>query len=152
MNTEQRKTLVESLISDPAKFHQRTQQSHLNATLQERDPFNSETYYTSINPREITAVFMAGEKNTPHERAFDLFLPRDIKSGVYPLNSLNQLIQIALSEFFPHHSFNLAYEGLMDLSVNADKREYSGSFNVKFFDDQHQPFASEGTFSFVLEN
>lgn len=39
----------------------------------------------------------------------------------------------------------------MDLVVNADKQDYSGTFNVRFKDKENREFISEAKFAFSVE-
>ncbi|VVP20140.1 hypothetical protein PS862_03810 [Pseudomonas fluorescens] len=152
MDIQQRRSLVDSCINDETKFRRCCQKNYLSATVQDRDTFNSEEFYVSVGSREIVAIFKAGEKNTPQDRAFDMYLPRSIESGTYPLNSPDQLIQIALTENFPAYTSYWAFKGVMYLSVSADKQKYSGTFDIHFKDKQNFEFASQGTFSFSTKH
>ena len=145
MDIQQRRSRVDSRIKVEMKFRQCCQKNCLNATIQDRNDFNSEEFYTSVGSREILAIFKAGEKNTPEDRAFDIYLPRNIETGTYPLNSQGQLIEIALTENFPSYTSYWAFEGEMNLIVNDNKQDYSGTFNVNFKDKQHRVFVSKAS-------
>ncbi|WCM52393.1 hypothetical protein OH720_05075 [Pseudomonas sp. WJP1] len=151
MDIQQRRSRVDSRINVELKFRQCCQKNCLSATIQDRNDFNSEEFYTSVGSREILAVFKAGEKNTPEDRAFDIYLPRHIETGTYKLNSPDQLIEIALTENFPSYTSYWAFEGEMDLTVNANKQDYCGTFHVSFKDKDQREFVSEGKFAFSLE-
>ncbi|ANJ58070.1 hypothetical protein PMA3_24045 [Pseudomonas silesiensis] len=152
MNIQLRRSLVDQCINDERAFHRCCQKNYLSATVQDRGPFDSEEFYSSVGSREILAIFKAGEKYTPEDRALDIYLPKNIETGTYPLNSPDQLIEIAFTEFLPPYTSYWASEGVMNLSVNADTREYAGTFDVKFKDRQNHEFVAEGTFCFCLEN
>jgi hypothetical protein len=151
MDIQQRRSLVDSRIHVEMKFRQCCQKNCLNATIQDRDKFNSGEFYTSVGSREILAVFKAGEKDTPEDRAFDIYLPRNIETGDYELNSPDQLIEIALTEKFPTYTSYWAFKGAMNLVVNANKQDYSGTFNVSFKDKENREFVSDAKFAFSLE-
>lgn len=151
MDIQQRRSLVDNHINAERKFRQCCQKNYLNATIQDRDEFNSEEFYTSVGSREILAIFKAGEKYTPQDRAFDIYLPRNIETGTYDLNSPDQSIEIALTEHLPPYTTYWAFKGVMNLVVNANKQDYSGTFSVSFRDKESREFVSEGKFSFSLE-
>ena len=152
MDIKQRRSLVDNRINDEIKYRHCCEKNYLNATVQEREDFNSEEFYTSVGSREILAIFKAGEKNTPLDRAFDIYMPKGIVTGVYPLNSPDQLIEIAFTENFPAYLSYWAFEGVMDLTVQADQQEYFGKIDVKFKDKQGVEFTSNGEFAFSLKN
>jgi hypothetical protein len=124
----------------------------LNAIVQEREDFKSEEFYTSVGSREILAIFKAGEKHTPLDRAFDIYMPRNIETGKYKLNTPGQLIEIAFTENFPVYLSHWAFEGVMDLTVLPEQQKYFGKIAVKFKDKQGLDFTSSGEFAFVLPN
>ncbi|MCK1791450.1 hypothetical protein [Pseudomonas violetae] len=152
MDIEQRRSLIDSRINTGIHYRQCCPQNYLNATVDDREAFNSEVLYTSVGSREILAIFKAGENNTPQDRAFDLYLPKHIKSGIYQLNMPNQLIQIAFTENFPAHTTFWATGGTIDLAVDADAQGYRGRFEIKFRDRQNVEFSSDGLFEFSLKN
>ncbi|QCY14423.1 hypothetical protein [Pseudomonas sp. MPC6] len=152
MNIQLRRNLVDNCINDEREYRRCCQNNYLNATVQDRGAFNSEEFYVSVGSREIVAIFKAGEKHSPQDRAFDFYLPKTIETGVYTLPSTGQLIEIAFTEFLPPYATYYAFKGVLDLFVSADKREYSGSFNTYFKDKQNREFTSEGAFAFSLEN
>lgn len=151
MDIQQRRSLVDSRIQVEMKFRQCCQKNYLSATLQDRDDFNSEEFYISVGSREILAVFKAGEKDTPEDRAFDIYIPKNIETGYYELNSPDQLIEIALTEKFPTYTSYWAYKGAMNLVVDTNKQDYSGTFNVSFKDKENREFSSEANFAFSVE-
>lgn len=150
MDIDQRRNLIDSRISTDIQYRQCCQQNYLKATIESREAFNSEVLYTSVGSREILAIFKAGENNAPQDRAFDLYLPKEIKSGIYELNMPNQLIQIAFTENFPAHTTFWAIKGTIDLAVNAHAQSYSGRFEIKFRNRENVEFLSEGLFEFSL--
>lgn len=151
MDIQKRRSVVDSRINIEMKFRQCCQKNCLNSTIQDRNDFSSEDFYTSVGSREILAVFKGGEKNTPDDRAFDIYLPRNIETGEYILNSPGQLIEIALTEHLPAYTTYWGFKGEMKLTVDANKKDYSGTFNVSFMDNAQREFVSEGTFAFSLE-
>jgi hypothetical protein len=151
MDIQQRRSFVDSRIHVEMKFRQCCQKNYLSATFQDREEFNSEEFYISVGSREILAVFKAGEKDTPEDRAFDIYIPKNIEIGYYELNSPDQRIEIALTEKFPTYTSYWAFKGAMNLVVNADKQEYSGTFNVSFKDKQNREFVSQAKFAFSVE-
>ncbi|EJN29905.1 hypothetical protein PMI35_02360 [Pseudomonas sp. GM78] len=151
MDIQQRRSLVDSRINTKMKFRQCCQKNCLSATIQDRNDFNSEEFYTSVGSREILAIFKAGEKNTPEDRAFDLYLPKNIESGTYELNSPEHSIEILLTESFPAYTSYPAFKGVMNLIVDAGKQDYSGTFKVSFKDNGQREFVSEGKFAFSLQ-
>lgn len=150
MNIQLRRSLVDQCINAERAFHHCSQKNDLSATVQNRGPFASEEFYISVGSREILAIFKAGEKYTPEDRAFDIYLPKNIETGTYPLNSPVQLIEIAFTEFLPPYTSYWASEGVMNLSVTDDKRKYSGTFGVIFKDKQDREFVAEGGFAFCV--
>ncbi|MHC8317979.1 hypothetical protein [Pseudomonas sp. LB3P31] len=152
MNIDHRRTSIENNISNEFQYRQCCQQNYLNATIEDRENFKSEVLYTSVGSREILAIFKAGESNTPLDRAVDLYLPKDIKGGIYQLNMPGQLIQIALTENFPSYTTFWAISGEIDLTVDAGVQEYNGRFEIKFKDRQNREFASVGMFAFGLKS
>jgi hypothetical protein len=150
MNIEQRRNPNDSRTSNDIQFRPCCQQNFLNATIEDREAFNSEVFYTSVGSREIVAVFKAGENNTPQDRAFDLYLPKNIDSGIYQLNIPDRLIQIVLTENFPAYTSYWATAGEIQLEVDGEAQEYSGSFDIKFKDRQNREFVSDGIFAFSL--
>lgn len=150
MDIQQRRSRVDTRINVEMKFRQCCQKNCLNATIQERNDFNSEEFYTSVGSREILAIFKAGEKNTPEDRAFDLYLPKSIETGTYELNAPDPLIEIFLTESYPKYTSYRAFKGVMNLIVDANKQDYSGTFNVSFKDNEQREFVSEGKFAFSL--
>jgi hypothetical protein len=152
MNIQLRRRHVDNCIADEREYHRCCQTNYLNATVQDREAFSSEEFYVSVGSREIVAIFKAGEKNTPQDRAFDFYLPKTIETGVYTLPSTGQLIEIAFTEHLPPYTTYYAFKGVLDLLVSADKRTYSGTFNAHFKDRQNLEFTAEGMFSFRLDN
>ena len=151
MNIEQRRSLSDNCLNNEMKFHPCCRDNYWSANIAEREPFESEVLYTSVGTREILAIFKAGESNTPRDRAFDIYLPKDIKSGIYPLNIPTRLIQIAFTENFPAYTTYWATEGVVDLQVSPDAQVFSGSFEIKFKDRQNRECASDGKFAFSLD-
>lgn len=150
MHIEQRQKLIERRSNNEIKYLPCCLENYLSAHIVDREAFDSEAFYTSVGSREIVAIFKAGESNTPLDRAFDLYLPKDIKSGIYSLNIPDRLIQIAYTENFPSYTSFWATEGIIDLAVDPDAGSYSGIFDIKFKDRQNQEFASTGKFAFSL--
>lgn len=151
MDVQQRRSLVENPNNTEIQFRRCCQKNFLNATIQDRGKFNSEEFYTSVGSREILAFFKGGEKNTPEDRAFDIYLPRNIETGTYTLNSA-PLIEVALTENFPSYTSYWAFKGVIDLIVSVDKQDYSGTFNVSFNDKNKREFVSDGEFVFSLDS
>ncbi|VVO09055.1 hypothetical protein [Pseudomonas fluorescens] len=152
MNIQLRRSLVDHCINDERELHRCCQKNYLSANVQDRGPFDSEEFYISVGSREILAIFKAGEKNTPEDRAFDIYLPKNIETGTYPLNSPDQLIEIAFTEFLPPYTSYWASEGVINLTVTDDKREYSGTLGAKFKDKHNREFVAEGEFAFCATN
>ncbi|UWF48239.1 hypothetical protein NYP20_23455 [Pseudomonas sp. N3-W] len=151
MDINQRRSFVDNCVKNEVEFRRCCQNNNLKATIQGQPDFNSEAFYTSVGSREILAIFKGGEKNTPLARAFDLYLPRQIETGIYELNKPGNLIEIAFTAGQPPVS-RWALEGVMNLFVNTGKTGYTGIFNVKFKDGQNNEFSSRGEFSFVLDS
>nr|WP_180205876.1 hypothetical protein [Pseudomonas sp. SbOxS1]NYU06062.1 hypothetical protein [Pseudomonas sp. SbOxS1] len=151
MDIKQRRSRVDTRINVEMKFRQCCQKNCLNATIQDRNDFNSEEFYTSVGSREILAIFKAGEKNTPEDRAFDLYLPKNIETGTYELNAPDPSIEIFMTESYPKYTSYRAFKGVMNLIVDANKQDYSGTFNVSFKDNEQREFVSAGKFAFSLQ-
>lgn len=150
MDIKYRRTLVNENITDEVQFRRCCQNNHLAATLQNREDFNSEEFFASVGNREILAIFKAGEKNTPRDRAFDIYLPRNIESGIYPLNTPGQLIEVAYTENFPTYTSHWAVRGEINLLVNTEQQRYSGTITLLFKDRQGTEFTSASNFCFSL--
>lgn len=151
MDIQQRRNLIDSPAHIEVKLRQCCQNNYWNATIEDRDAFNSEAFYTSVGSREILAVFKAGEKHTPQDRAFDIYLPRNIETNSYEINAPGSLIEIALTENFPAYHTYWAFKGVLNLVVNANKQDYGGTFNISFKDKEHREFLAEGSFAFSLQ-
>ncbi|KQN44048.1 hypothetical protein ASE98_10230 [Pseudomonas sp. Leaf48] len=150
MDIKYRRSLVDEYINDDIKFHRCCLNNHLDATLQGRENFNSEEFFASVGSREIIAIFKAGEKYTPLDRAFDIYMPKTIQSGIYPLNTPGQLIEVAYTENFPTYTSHWALQGDITLVVNAEKQQYSGTIVMLFKDRQGEEFTCESEFCFSL--
>lgn len=150
MDIKLRRNLVDERINDNVKFRRCCPNNHLNATLQNREDFRSEEFFASVGNREILAIFKAGEKNTPLDRAFDIYMPKHIETGSYTLNSPDHLIEIAYTENFPAYTSHWALEGVMNLTVSNETQQYSGNVVMKFKDLHGIEFTSESDFCFSL--
>ena len=150
MEINQRRRLVNEHINHNMLFRRCCPKNHLNATLENREDFHSEEFYASVGNREIIAIFKTGAHNTPLDRAFDIYMPKDIETGIYPLNTPGQLIEIAYTENFPVYTSHWAFEGVIDLIVSDDKQQYSGKTVMKFKTRQGVVFTSESQFCFSL--
>ena len=140
--------LAAPCTDDTIKVRPSDQQNDLNATLQDRDAFNSEGFSSASGPQVIFAYYIAGQ-NTPERRTFDISLPRNIETGIHSFDKDNPFIQIDFTEFYPDYTVNRAIKGVINLFVNAEKGQYSGTLNVVFNDPQNRTFTSEGEFSFT---
>ena len=150
MDIKLRRTLVDKRINDEINFRRCCPNNHLNATLQNREDFISEEFFASVGNREIIAIFKTGEKNTPLDRAFDIYMPKLIEMGTYPLNVQGHLIEIAYTENFPSYTTHWALEGVMNLVVNSKTQQYTGNAIMKFKDRQGIEFTSRSDFCFSL--
>lgn len=77
MDIQQRRNLIDSPAHIEVKLRQCCQNNYWNATIEDRDAFNSEAFYTSVGSREILAVFKAGEKHTHLKIAPSIFICRE---------------------------------------------------------------------------
>jgi hypothetical protein len=150
MDIKYRRSLVNEHINDDIKFHRCCLNNHLNATLQNRENFESEEFFASIGGGEIVAIFKAGEEGTPLDRAFDIYMPKDIKSGTHPINTPGQLIEVVYTENYPSYTSHWALQGDIELLVNTEKQRYSGTIVTLFKDRQGQEFTCESEFCFSL--
>lgn len=150
MEINQRRSLVNEHINDNMLFRRCCPKNHLNATLENREDFHSEEFFASVGNREIIAIFKAGAHNTPLNRAFDIYLPKHIETGIYPLNTPGLLIEIAYTDNFPTPTTYWAFEGVIDLVVSNEKRQYSGQTVMKFKNRQGVVFTSKSDFCFSL--
>jgi len=150
MEINQRRCLVNEHINGNVPFRPCCEKNYFKATLDKREDFRSEEFFASVGNKEIIAIFKSGPHNTPRDRAFDIYLPKDIETGTYPLNNPGRLIEIAYTENFPSYTTHWAFEGEINLIVSNDKQQYSGNTLMKFRDRQGDVFTSQSQFCFSL--
>lgn len=150
MDIKQRRIFLEDCTNNDIEFRSCCANNYFNATFQDRENFTSEEFHTSAGAREILAIFKAGKKNTPLDRAFDIYLPKDIETGTYELNTPDQLIQVAFTENFPAYATHWAIDGTITLFVNTEHQHYSGNVQMNFKDKQGTLFGSNSDFCFSL--
>lgn len=142
--------LAAPCTDDTIKVRRSDQQNYLNATLQDRDAFNSEGVSWGSSP-QIMFVFFSADAGTPKARKFEIYLPRNITTGIHPFKSTNKSIEILFVESYPESIRYPAVEGVINLYVDAINGKYSGTLNVVFKDPQNRTFTSEGEFSFTMK-
>lgn len=150
MNTHQHRVFADNCTNNEIEFRSCCANNLLNATFEGRSPFISEAFHTRVGSKEILVIFKAGKKNTPLDRAFDIYLPKDIETGIYELNTPDRLIEIAFTENFPAYATHWTTTGTINLVVCIEKQQYTGTIHMKFKDREGDDFGSETEFCFSL--
>ncbi|SEN63545.1 hypothetical protein SAMN04487857_1289 [Pseudomonas sp. ok272] len=150
MDIKQRRFSLDHDTNNTIEFRRCCTHNYLTATLQGREPFIAEEFHASAGNREILAIFKAGKKHTALDRALDIYLPKDIESGTYPLNSADRLIEIAFTENFPAYATHWTITGTMNLSVNSEALQYSGHIQLVFKGREGGEFTADSEFGFSL--
>lgn len=146
------------IIQHGINFRKPSETDFMKSDVEHRKYFEAENIYSSIGSTRILVIFTAGQSGTPERQAFDFYLSKDIKTGIYTIgeNSNDPFIEITYSEFDPtqpaprnNYSY-IASGGVLNLFVTAQGPTYSGTLQATFKDRKGIIFTSNGSFSFSL--
>ena len=159
MNFQERRNHVNNIIQHGKNFRRPSETDFMKSLVEHRADFEAEEIYSSAGSTRILVIFTAGQSGTPERQVFDFYLSKSIETGIYTISkdSNDPFIEITYSEFdptqpAPHNNYSyIAFDGLLNLFVNAQGPTYSGTLRATFKDRKGNDFTSDGSFSFSLE-